>query len=787
MKKIYSLHFILFILLLYLAQAVYSQEPQKDTIPGKVKKFEYLLFTPKTLEYSPDSIPEFDTLFLYEFYDMSLEELDSIKAMGVSSELEKFINSLMSVSTTRSLSTRDNPAIVTLITEEEIKNSGARDLIDVLRLVPGFFFAQDDFGQVGIGIRGNWANEGKLLLMVDGVQMNENFLARLYFGNHYSVYNIKRIEIIRGPGSAIYGGYAEFSAINIITKKPEDFKGISVSADVGTFDNGFARNNWSLYAGQQWNETSLKFSIDGGYGNRSDQDYWGFYDNIYYQDSVGVGDYASLANDSDLKNFNSYLYLKHKGLEFKQIINLNRFTDVTTIDTNLKHPVQYGITSSHSELKYKFKLLDHLSITPKIDFTIMRPWYKKSDYYGQITSGNPNSNMRRIRANVLIDYDINHRTNFLGGAEVYNDVANEGDSISVFYIADSNIRITNAAFFGQVIFKVPIANFILGARYEYNSEFKHSFVPRLGVTKKIKNFHFKFLVSGAFKVPTIGNYYRSFDGTFTVNEDSTEITSIGRGIEPERTMVVEAEAGYQITSNIIVTANFFDYTISDPIVFSFIQTEEIRDLFGPFAGISAYQNYDRAGSRGFELDFKIKDRWGYFYLNYSFYSVKNKPRIAPYAVSTFNRDPQLRQEVRNDLLLGFPKHKLNLNVCYYINRNFSVNLTASAYSERYGFDVLQGGDIYDEDGNLIIPAKFNVNGQLIEKAPTMLTNIFIRHQNLFTKGLTAGVGVYDIFNQKFEYLQPYFGLRPPMPGPSREYYFNITYDFPFSGSKKKNK
>src|SRR5688500_62678 len=100
---------------------------------------------------------EADTLSLSDFYDMTLQQLDSVKASGVSSELEKFINSLISVATQKSLSTRNTPGIITLITEEEIKTSGARDLIDVLRLVPGFDFALDAEGRVGVGIRGNWA------------------------------------------------------------------------------------------------------------------------------------------------------------------------------------------------------------------------------------------------------------------------------------------------------------------------------------------------------------------------------------------------------------------------------------------------------------------------------------------------------------------------------------------------------------------------------------------------------------------------------------------------------
>jgi len=89
-----------------------------------------------------------DSLSLEEYYEMSLDQMDSLKASGISSELEAYINSLLSISTNTSLSARNSPSVVSFISEEEIRNSGARDLIDVLRLVPGFHLALDEQGLV---------------------------------------------------------------------------------------------------------------------------------------------------------------------------------------------------------------------------------------------------------------------------------------------------------------------------------------------------------------------------------------------------------------------------------------------------------------------------------------------------------------------------------------------------------------------------------------------------------------------------------------------------------------
>ena len=133
--------------------------------------------------------------------------------------LEELMNVEVSVATKKSTSIRETPGVVTIIQREEIQNVGARDLLELLQIMaPGFEFGVDVEGVVGVGIRGIWAHEGKVLLMINGMEMNEEMFATTQFGNHYNVDNIERIEIIRGPGSAIYGGYASMGVINIITR-----------------------------------------------------------------------------------------------------------------------------------------------------------------------------------------------------------------------------------------------------------------------------------------------------------------------------------------------------------------------------------------------------------------------------------------------------------------------------------------------------------------------------------------------------------------------------------------
>ena len=98
---------------------------------------------------------------------------------------EDLMNMDVTVASKKAMSLRESPGIISVLTAEEILTSGARDLIDVLRLVPGVDFGVDVQGVVGLSIRGNWAHDGKVLMMIDGLEVNEMAFSTLQFGNHY--------------------------------------------------------------------------------------------------------------------------------------------------------------------------------------------------------------------------------------------------------------------------------------------------------------------------------------------------------------------------------------------------------------------------------------------------------------------------------------------------------------------------------------------------------------------------------------------------------------------------
>lgn len=139
--------------------------------------------------------------------------------------LEDLLATEYTVATKKAQTVRDSPNVITVIGREEIDAIGARDLVDVLLLVPGFVPAPDSEGSVSVGMRGLWSNDGRQLVLVDGQELNEPFYTNVRLNSRLPVEQIERVEIIRGPGSVIYGGYAEMAVINIITRGAANARG----------------------------------------------------------------------------------------------------------------------------------------------------------------------------------------------------------------------------------------------------------------------------------------------------------------------------------------------------------------------------------------------------------------------------------------------------------------------------------------------------------------------------------------------------------------------------------
>jgi len=133
------------------------------------------------------------------------------------------------------------PASVTIIGADEVKNYGYRTLADILRSAPGLYVSYDR-NYSFLGVRGFSLGDynNRVLLLVDGHRLNNSLSDSAFIGTEFplDVDLIERVEIIRGPGSSLYGNNAFFGVINVITRKGRDMTGIGaeVSGEVASFD-----------------------------------------------------------------------------------------------------------------------------------------------------------------------------------------------------------------------------------------------------------------------------------------------------------------------------------------------------------------------------------------------------------------------------------------------------------------------------------------------------------------------------------------------------------------------
>ena len=632
-------------------------------------------------------------------FSQDLDSLLNLSAFTAESDLQKALNKGTTVSSSKALTLRETPGIISVMSSEEIQNTGARDLTDLLRLIPGFDIAQDLQFVQGIALRGNWSNEGKILVMMDGQPFNELLYQTVAVGNRFPVDAIERIEIIRGPGSAIYGGSAEYGVINIITKAAESLNGVEVYGVGGFHAAAVGRTN----AGIMMAKRSEKFAVDAsffkGKGIVSDQEFEGY-------DLAGV-------SNSDPMNIN--LGLRAGGLSFRTMYDRFETGD----------PYQFiTYNNFYSDLKYTWKFSPKVSIIPQLKYYNQIPWR-----WGDAETGEEQFEARatRMQAQVEAIYDITRKVNLNFGVLYFKDQATDLLESDMFG-GSNTFELNNFAMYVQGLVKTRLFNATFGARYEKSDRYRFAFVPRLAVTKKIENFHFKVLYSQAFRAPSIQNINLALTGE----------------IEPEMSDVFEAEFGYQFTPEMLFAVNSFRITTTDILTYG---SEGSGDDF-----VEWYDNATRMGTYGLELQYSIRKKGWYANFTYSLsQAIGGDETVETYIM------PQTEKQYTAMLA-----HKVTLNSSFNLSQSITFNPSFIYGGKRYAYAEL------DENGE----------GVPSELDPYLLANAFINFRNVLP-GLTAGVGMYDILNAQPALAQAYNGGYLPIPARGREYVVKLSYKLDF--------
>lgn len=179
--------------------------------------------------------------------DLPIEKLMKIEVTSVSRRSEK----LTQVA-----------SAVFVITQDDIRRSGATSIPEALRMAPGVEVARIGTDKWAINIRGfNGRFADKLQVLMDGRSVyNPLFSGVQWEMQDTLIEDIDRIEVIRGPGAAVWGANAVNGVINIITKKAMDTQGALLTLGGGTFEHGFVGGR---YGGKINEDTAYRFYVKG--------------------------------------------------------------------------------------------------------------------------------------------------------------------------------------------------------------------------------------------------------------------------------------------------------------------------------------------------------------------------------------------------------------------------------------------------------------------------------------------------------------------------------------------
>ncbi|MBH0182736.1 MAG: TonB-dependent receptor [Nitrospira sp.] len=186
------------------------------------------------------------------------------------------------------------PSNVYVITDEDIRHSGATDLPTILRRVPGLEVMQVTGADFNVSMRGNnQLTSNKLWVLVDGRSIYLDAQGAVYWkAIPVTLPEIKRIEVQKGPASVLYGFNAFDGIINIITKSPDEMKGTTVQVGGGAYGT---LSSAAVYANRYKN-----FGLRLSYGHDQNQQWRSGSDLAYRDNKFNIQTEYALADEAKL-------------------------------------------------------------------------------------------------------------------------------------------------------------------------------------------------------------------------------------------------------------------------------------------------------------------------------------------------------------------------------------------------------------------------------------------------------------------------------------------------------
>ncbi len=646
------------------------------------------------------------------------ELLQSLEAIGQLT-MEEVLNTETHVAGTTTQTVREAPGIVSVVTRDEMVASGARDLIDVLHLVPGLSFGQDVDGMVGIAVRGNWGFEGKVLVLIDGHELNELMYLTVPFGMDFPVELLDRVEVVRGPGSAVHGGYAELAVINVITRKARELHGVSFAARTSHLPDSASagRRSVAVAWGQEFPELGgLAVSVlaSMGEGVRSGQ----------LQEGQ-AGDTFSMATSSTLRPTVASLDVAWKGALLRVLYDDWQILDRTNYGTTLPRAVWGRSQGLYLLAEYAWAPLPTLTITPRFRLKRQLPWHVVDDAEDVRATVYYDRTAQRWDGGLTVAWAPVTAFSLVGGAVLTWDHAwinrDFPDGFASSYGPTGSLSFQNVAGFAEAVYRGPV-DLTAGARLEQHSLYGTSFVPRFALTRRFGDLHVKALFAQAFKAPGVENI------------------SSNPQIVPEHTTALEVEVGSLLTRRLYAGLNVFALLIERPIIYAYDSA----------ANLDMYLNGVSGGTCGLEAELRYQGDRVRGALRYAFQTAACRTQPEPFRVAG---DP--------GAVLGLANHQATLSGAWEVAPALTLAPTL----------LFVGGRAFvqnDPDG---VP-------HLLAAQPALLADLFVTYRGAALRGAYVSLGGHNLFNQRLDFLQPYAGGKPPLRGFDRELTLRLGYDTP---------
>ncbi|OHB49945.1 MAG: hypothetical protein A2099_00035 [Planctomycetes bacterium GWF2_39_10] len=648
------------------------------------------------------------------------------------------------------------PGIVTVITTEEIKNLGYRTFVEILRTIPGFEILKD--GSTGVvvpAVRGI-TSSNKVRLMLNGHFVNSPFTGSA-FGrfDDFPVENIKKIEIIRGPGSAMYGENAFTAVINIITKDAKDIDGVKVSSGYGSFETYEENVVFGKTYGKVDVSGMLHYRQTGGFDGIVESDRQTILDNTLSSFGVPAVSKAPGRVHDGRQEYDMNLKVTYKEFYFEGLyINKNVSPFIGGPQYALTDESQIRDNYVFGEVGYKKKYEEKLTIKPRL-------YYDQFDLDNYIESlpegttvpfdtdgdgnydtlntypdgfiGNGKVTQKIVGTEIPFDYDLFdgniitlgfeyrliNQTNIEFSGNFHPATYDVLDSVRDFsdtypFLKEATRRIWSV-YLQDTWDITDTLNLTLGARHDQYSDFGGATSPRSGLTWAfMKDASLKLLYGEAFRAPNFVEMFTTNQPAIRGNED----------LDPETIRTYEVGLRYRFNKYVTSGINYFNNDIKDLIVLKTLESNQ---------NTSRYENFGDANIQGIEMETKVDIAKGnYVFMNYTFQDTEDDD---------------------GDDLPFVAKHKGNfgVNVRYwkYINTNMSTFVSGRRSRE-------------EDDTRDDLPAYALLNLSVIGKE--------------FFKTMEVYGTVYNLLDKDYSDPGP-ISIPEDLPRPGRTFFIGLSYQF----------